>query len=1821
MANQRERPSEGEPHEQQTPSRTEENGKHEGTNASVSPATGPLRTAVLSVAEKRELLKNLLGLRAADSTGAVPLSYGQQALWFVYQLAPTSPAYNFLYAARIRSALAVPIFLKACQILVQRHPTLGARFVLQNGKPTQVFDSQPTVAVPVHDASDWSAPRLLETLRQRADEPFDLERGPMLRIELFRRGPAEVVLLFVFHHIIADLWSMDLLLGELQKIYAALSAGQAPDLPALPAQFADYVRWQMLAVHGPSGDKSWGYWQRLLAGELPVLNLPTDRPRPAVQTFNGTAHTWALQLPLVQRLRALAQAQQATPYAALLAVFQLLLQRLSGQDDILVGSAVADRRRPEAERLVGYLLNQVVFRADFTAEVSFRTLLERTRDQVLAALDHQDFPFGLLVKRLQPRRDGSRSPIFQVMFVWDKPHTLNTPWGAGPAATSNGAALPLETMLMEQRGAPFDLTLIIFELGDGLTASFRYNSDLFDAATITRLAGYFDTLLESLVDAPDRLVGEAPLLPAAERQQLLVDWNRTTGPCPANHCFHQLFERQAAQAPEARALEFEDQSFSYAGLNARANQLARHLQGLGVRRGDTVAISLPRGPDLIIAVLAAWKAGAAYLYLDPAYPARRLAAMVSDAQAAVLVAAESHPDLHLPTVRLGHDLPLIAKLDAANLNLPVGPEDRAYLIYTSGSTGQPKGTILRHGGLANMVAAQQHVFRVEPGDRCLQLASFSFDASVFETTMALHAGACLVVATAAAALSGPELARFLRDKAITNATVSPSVLAAVPVEPLPALRVLIVAGEACSADLVARWAPGRRFYNAYGPTEATVWCTVAECFAGAPPTIGRPILNTRAYVLDRNLQPVPVGVTGELYVAGPGLAEGYLNQPELTAERFLPNPFDEGDGAAMYRTGDLVRWTARGVLEFLGRHDQQIKLRGYRIELEEIQEVLRSHTDVADAVVTARCDAGCSLAAYVVPRRRESFSIQDVRAYCRERLPHYMLPAAIVTLDALPLTVSGKVDRARLPAPSAEPTRNRQLTPPRTATETLLASIWAQVLNLPQVGIHDNFFDLGGASIQTLEIVTQARARGLVLSPEMLFRYQTVAELAAACGPGQPSNGPLAAPSEPAACTHVESSAAIPADAKPVALPGALIESIGVYLPPRAVTTDDVLKQCRTKLDFHLERLTGIHSRRMAGETEFSIDLAEKAVSDCLARSKYRPEDIELLICCNISRYDGPNYRVSFEPTSAARLCRRFGLVNAVGFDITNACAGTFTALNVVDALMRHGVVRRALVVSGEYITHLTNVAQREIENFMDARMACLTLGDSGLALTVERAPSPAVGFQDIEVYTLGKYHDLCVAKVTTKPPGGAIMHTDAIKASAVSIKQIVRHALERLQHNQWPPETVNALVMHQTSETTLDGAVREINRAFGRPVCHRGNTLYNIAERGNTATTTHFLAIWERMRAGEIQPGNRAVFGISGSGQTAGTALYTFDDLPSRIRVPAAKVSGTLSPAVATCHVENGSAGERVPDTFAAQAQYYRCARPVRIESIGMSETPVAQPADTVTLLRQAGEDCLRRSARPREEIDLVLHTGVYRTDFLSEPALAAIAAGELRINHDEEQAASRRTLAFDLMNGAAGTLTGCFLASQLIAARKFSRALILASEIENNAVSWPENLLGLKETASGLILEENTGPEGFTAFGFQLFPEYLESIVSHTGGHNNRPVLFHRRDAALESHQLECARSAVTAFLTRHGVSLGDVAMILPSQRSRRFRAALADALSVPVDRLLALEDDGDYYTSSLAYSFARARQDGRLTPGTQVLIVEVAAGLQVCCALYAV
>lgn len=1775
--------------------------------------------AGLSVAEKRELLKNFLSLRNGGTQHVLPLSFGQQSLWVVYQLAPHSPAYNFLYAARITSELDEGALARACQTLVDRHPPLRSTFRLEDGKPVQRILPRMKVDVAITSAQTWSENELVAHMRQQADQPFDLEHGPVLRIHLYRRQ-GEHVLLLVFHHIVADLWSMDILVDELQHIYQAERSGQQADLLPLSAQFADFVRWQFANVYGPRGQKAWEYWQRELAGDLPVLQLPTDHPRPAVQTYNGDAYNWDLEPDTVLRLRGLTRKHGTTLFVPLLAAFEVLLHRVSGQKQFLVGTAVADRGRPEWERLVGYFINQVALRAHLDGGTTFAALVDKTRDKLHQALAHQDYPFGLIVKRLQPRRDPSHTPVFQVMFIWDKAHEKHAPGQA-----TNGIARPpieMSSLLMEQRGAPFDLTLIIFETADKLTASFRYNTDLFDEETIIRLSSHFSSMLKDLLDKPETPLAEHALPTREERQVLLEDWNRTARPFPDNVCFHKLIEQQAEARPEATAIIFENQQLTYGELNARANRLARHLQTLGVGVGKNVGLCLPRSPETIVAILATWKAGAAYVPLDPAYPASRLDGMIDDARPAVVLTIGDNPILVLPAgtqrIRLDRIDAELTRLSPTNLECTATASDPAYIIFTSGSTGRPKGTVLAHRGLCNMSQAQVEVFQTEPHDRVLQFASLSFDASVFEIAMGLRVGACLVLPTPGAVLPGEGLLRLLREQKVSNATLPPSVLAALPATGLPDLRTLIVAGEACSAELVSTWGRGRRFFNAYGPTETTVWATVAQCVPdGSPPSIGKPIANTRVYVLDDYLQPVPVGVPGELHIASPGLALGYLQQPALTAEKFIPDPF-VGDLASplMYKTGDLVRYRPDGSLEFLGRRDQQVKVNGFRIELEEIQEVLRQHPDVADAVVLAgktsevskTSDISKRLVAYVVPRNPgKKIDPTEIRGFVRERLPQFMVPAGLAVLDKLPLTISGKVDRAALPEVNGDyGSGARAVSAPRSHAEEVLAGIWARVLNVQTVGIHDNFFDLGGASIQTLEVASLAKQAGFELAAELIFQYQTVAELAAhtRCeGPEErdekKTNGHLQTNG------HVTSVASHPSPLTPRPSPLAshagnmVIESLGIYLPPRVVTTEEVVRNCRQPLNFPLERMTGIASRRMAGDTEFGIDLAAKAIEECLARSAHGVGDIDLLICSNISRCDGPDHHFSFEPATAIRLQKRFGFTHALAFDVANACAGTFTALAIVESFLKQGLIRRAMVVSGEYITHLTRTAQLEIENFMDSRIACLTLGDSGMALIVEQAENDQVGFHELELYTLGKYHPLCVAKVTDQPHGGAIMYTDPVTSSAVTIKQAVSHSLGILQRRGWLPDDVRHLILHQTSSTTLDGAMHEVNRVVGREVCTRANTIYNVAQRANTATTTHFVALWDQLAGGRIARGDRILFGISGSGQTVGSALYTMDDLPVR-----------WSAGARECESAEHSHSE------APRAAHFRLPRRVRIESIGLAPD---MPADTVPMLRAAGAACLQQSGHAAGDIELVMHAGVYRSEFILEPALAAIAAGELGMNADDATLGERRTFAFDLANGGVGPLDACLVAGQMIAAGKIGAAMILASEVENNARAWPENQLGIQETASAVILESSDKEEGFDSFWFQSFPEHA-GLETYTIGWNNLPALAVERAADLEERYLACLTATANEFLAKEGIDRDQIGLVLPPLRSPDFVRRLADAIQIPVEKFVVPAGGArDAFTSSLAQGFMQARQEGRCAPGTIGLVLGVGAGIQVGCAIY--
>ncbi|MEK6283065.1 MAG: amino acid adenylation domain-containing protein [Acidobacteriota bacterium] len=909
----------------------------------------------------------------ADARPArLPLSYAQQRLWFFDQLQPHSAAYNLPLAVRLRGRLELAELVRSLNRVIERHESLRTSFVMEDGEPSQVIAAELELALPVFDVSELgAAERELEAaqlLAAEAAEGFDLSRGPLLRAKVIKLGEQEHIASLTMHHIISDGWSLGVLIRELAAFYNAAVDESSSELraawPPLPLQYADYALWQREWLSAGALESQLTYWREQLAG-APVLELPADKSRPLVQSMRGGQETFRFSAELTAQLRALALREGATLFMVLLAVFEVLLARYSGQRDLVVGTPIANRNRYETEELIGFFVNMLALRVKLEERESFRELVRAVREVTLAGYANQDVPFEKIVEELEPERDTSRQPIFQVMFALQN-MPQEKPELSGLESLMEGANSGVTKM---------DLGLVIQEVERGLIASFEYSTELFEAETIRRMGQHWKRLCEEVVRDSEQRLGEMELLRAGEREQLVAEWNRTAVEYADEKCCHELFEEQALLRPEATAVVDEDSELSYGELNRQANQLAHYLRGLGVEPEVRVGLLLDRGVTAVVAILGILKAGGAYVPLDPAYPKERLIATLEDAGVALVL---THRQLHraLPehafqVIRVDEEREKISRQEAHNPRSGVQPRNLAYVIYTSGSTGRPKGVLLEHRGVCNLAEAQRRAFSVSKDDRVLQFASLSFDASVSEIFVTLLAGATLCLAKQDSLMPGPDLLDLLRRQSITEVTLPSSVLAVMEAASLPDLHTIVSAGEACAAETAARWGAGRRFINAYGPTEVTVCATIALEVDGRRPPIGRPMSNMKAYILDAHLRPVPIGVVGELYVGGIGVARGYSQQPELTARKFIPDSHGPEPGARMYKTGDLARYLPDGQIEFLGRMDNQVKIRGYRVELSEIESRLNEHRGVQDAVVVLREDVKGDqrLIAYLVPQR------------------------------------------------------------------------------------------------------------------------------------------------------------------------------------------------------------------------------------------------------------------------------------------------------------------------------------------------------------------------------------------------------------------------------------------------------------------------------------------------------------------------------------------------------------------------------------------------------------------------------------------------------------------------------------------------------------------------------------------------------------------------------------------------------------------------------------------------------------------------------------
>ena len=1036
--------------------------------------------------------------RAKDAE--LSLSFAQQRLWFLEQLQPNSALYNIPEASRLVGTLNQAALEQSLQEIIQRHEALRTNFIAVDGQARQIIQTRTDWQVSIVDLQHLPVNQQQITVQQLAQQqalqPFDLATQPLIRATLLVLNEAEHILLVCMHHIVSDDWSMGVFVQELTALYNAYAQDQPATLLTLSIQYADFALWQRQWLQGDVLQSQLDYWQEQLKDAPALLALPTDRPRGAVQTFAGAHQKFELSPQLTERLTQLSQQQGATLFMTLLAAYDTLLYRYTGQSDILVGTPIANRNRSEIEGLIGFFANTLVIRTDLSANPSFCDLLGRVREVALGAYAHQDLPFEMLVEVLQPERNLSHTPLFQVAFILQN----------APKSEVEMTGLTLSHISTAGVTAKFDLTLAMGNTDTGLVGVWEYNTDLFDAGTIERMAGHFVTLLEAIVANPQERISQLPLLTTVEQQQLLIDWNDTQVDYPQDKCIHQLFEEQVERTPDAVAVVFDNKQLTYHELNCRANQLAHYLRSLGVGADVLVGLCVDRSLEMLVALLAILKAGGAYVPLDPEYPQERLQFMLEDAQLGVLLIQKQLLNkLPQHQVRLVCLDDIWSQIDENNQDKLTGVVTAAHLanvIYTSGSTGKPKGVMVKHTGFVNLSQAQIQTFGVDSDSRILQFASLSFDASIWEIIMALGSGATLYLGTKDSLAPGKPLLERLRDYAITHVTLPPSALFVLPPDELPALQTIIVAGEACSSELIKQWSVGRNFFNAYGPTETTVCATIGKCNPEDEKiSIGRPIANTQIYILDSHLQPVPIGVPGELHIGGIGLAQGYLNRSDLTQEKFIPNPFNNSkfkiQNSKLYKTGDLARYLPDGNIEYLGRIDHQVKIRGLRIESGEIEAVLNQHPDVQASCVILREDTPGDkrLVAYVVIYSQQIPTTSELRQYLLNHLPLYMMPQAFVILESLPLTPNGKIDRCVLPAPDLH-SEQKNYVAPRTPTEEMVAQILAQVLKVEQVGIDDNFFELGGHSLLATQVISRLQeALQISLPLRSLFESPTVAQL------------------------------------------------------------------------------------------------------------------------------------------------------------------------------------------------------------------------------------------------------------------------------------------------------------------------------------------------------------------------------------------------------------------------------------------------------------------------------------------------------------------------------------------------------------------------------------------------------------------------------------------------------------------------------------------------------------------------------------------------------
>ena len=1085
--------------------------------------------------QKRDLLKLLLNKKGINlqtetilprpNSEPAPLSFGQEQLWFLSQIQDNT-TYNLPLALQISGSLNISVLEQVITEIVRRHEILRTNFQQIEGKNLQVIRPEINISLQVINLDQITAKQQLQNverlINQETDKIFNLSEDDLFQSTLYQLNQNSYILLLNMHHIISDGWSIGILLQELSTLYGAYLAGNKSPLPDLQIQYADYAIWQKEKFTSEIREKQLNYWKQQLADIPPLLELPTDKPRPPIQSFRGGIWEFSINSNLSQKIRTLTQQSDATLFMTMLAAFVILLYRCSGQDDILIGSPMAGRNRQEIQSLIGYFVNTVVLRTKLTGNPNFREILNQVRQVATDAHNYQDIPYNQVVEALNPQRNLSYNPVFQILF--DLQHSLTDKLQL--------PGLTLQPFLGEHSTSKFDLSLIIEDRGTELIGAWEYSSDLFTQEAISRITENFQTLLNGIVNNPETPINQLPIISAFEQQQILEKWNNTQQDYPESFCIHELFTQQVIKTPDAIAVKFGNQQLTYTQLNQKANQLANYLQNCGVTSEVLVGLYLERSLDILIAILAILKAGGAYLPLDPKYPQTRLTDILNDSQVSIILTQEKLlTSLSSPLPRgetpltpyqgkiilLDTDLTIISQQNIETPISAIKPDNLAYVIYTSGSTGKPKGVMITHQNIVNHATSIIDKYQINSHDRILQFTTFIFDVAAEEIFPAWLSGATLIICPQEMVTNLIEFSQFLAQESLTVVNLPTPYWQEWVLEidrkvsQIPdSLRLVITGSDQVLPEKLALWQKlvtekrqNIQWINAYGLTETTITSTVYQLPVNYQLNtthsvpIGRPIANTEIYILDQNLQPVPIGIPGELHIGGAGLARGYLNRKQLTNEKFISNPISSSKSSRLYKTGDLARYLPDGNIEFLGRIDYQVKIRGFRIELGEIEAVLAQHPLVkSSAVIVREIQPGNKqLVAYVVTEDHSNIQ-QDLRSFLKQNLPDYMLPAFFVRLAELPLTPTGKINRRALSALMLELNHEIDYILPRNPLEQKLAEIWCQVLGLEKVSVEENFFNLGGHSLATIQIISRIRETLKIDLPlQYLFTEPTIAGL------------------------------------------------------------------------------------------------------------------------------------------------------------------------------------------------------------------------------------------------------------------------------------------------------------------------------------------------------------------------------------------------------------------------------------------------------------------------------------------------------------------------------------------------------------------------------------------------------------------------------------------------------------------------------------------------------------------------------------------------------